>query len=178
MENRNKLFLFGTVAVVAIIVGGMFLTNIRGPRPAQPTDDTQPVTTSDNVENTLVVNDQDAGDTIFVESASISKGFVVAHEIDESGEPGAVIGISELIFGTSTNIRVPLAKFTLNGDRVIVMLHEDGNSDSEFILEEDPVAKDADGNNVTRTIRTGSAFDPTDSDVQGESTETPVVPGI
>ena len=98
------------------------------------TSDTSPV---------FVAESQPRGDMVDIASVTLVRpGYVVVHD-DENGQPGTVLGHSELLdAGTHEDVRIPLDTPS-EGGGVWPMLHvDDGNGTYEFPGADEPVMID------------------------------------
>ncbi|MGE0023417.1 MAG: hypothetical protein AB7S70_07295 [Hyphomicrobium sp.] len=67
-------------------------------------------------------------------------GYVVVHRTDFTGTlPGSVIGHAPVKAGSNAEVSVPLDKQQEAGTRLIVMLHEEGDGDTDFDAADKPV---------------------------------------
>ena len=93
----------------------------------------------------LTVFDQTPGQVVTIESVSLTTpGFVVI-QVDEAGVPGAVLGVSPMLFAETSNlVDVPLsAPLTLGTMYFATVYHDDG--DGVFSLEKDLPVSDVYG---------------------------------
>jgi hypothetical protein len=66
-------------------------------------------------------------------------GYLVVHSTDFTGTlPGTVIGHTAVKSGASAEISIPLDRTTKAGDKLIVMLHEEGDNDTDFDAADKP----------------------------------------
>lgn len=66
-------------------------------------------------------------------------GYVVVHSTDFTGTiPGTVIGHAAVKAGESAEVSIPLDRKTKAGDKLIVMLHEEGDNDTDFDAADKP----------------------------------------
>lgn len=72
--------------------------------------------------------------TVTVGSVTADKdGYVVVHRSDFTGTiPGAIIGHAPVKAGENTNISIALSPKAEAGAYLIVMLHEEGDNDTDF----------------------------------------------
>ncbi|MFT7579297.1 MAG: hypothetical protein ACI9MR_000961 [Myxococcota bacterium] len=82
---------------------------------------------------------------VVAEAFSIGVGFVVIHE-DNSGVPGASIGLAPLKSGINDGILVTLDRDATNNETLHAMLHIDANADDTYDADTDVPAVDTDGN--------------------------------
>jgi hypothetical protein len=67
-------------------------------------------------------------------------GYVVVHRTDFTGTlPGPVIGHAPVKAGANAEVRVTLDKQAEAGTKLIVMLHEEGDNDTDFDAADKPV---------------------------------------
>ncbi len=116
------------LAIVVVVLGVAFFlqsgekTNFSG--------DSSGLIVSDN---TIYVAEQAPGSSMLVSVVRLEKpGFVVIHE-DASGEPGKILGVSNLLpVGETENPpSIALSDATADGETVYAMLHSD-NGDGKF----------------------------------------------
>jgi hypothetical protein len=66
-------------------------------------------------------------------------GYLVVHATDESGTmPGTVIGNTPVQPGEHSDVAITLAKPLKAGTKLIVMLHEEGDNDTDFDSADKP----------------------------------------
>lgn len=129
-HNQKGSVLFVAITVVAIAgVALLFLQSRQNRMPVLETSPTLPPeserlnATPDSL-NTLVVGDIDPGDSVVVKNATLSEAGYVQIFMDASGEPGKLLGKSELLeMGTHESIEVSLSSAVTDGDVVIVGLY-------------------------------------------------------
>lgn len=67
-------------------------------------------------------------------------GYLVVHRTDFTGTlPGTVIGHAPVKAGENAEVSVVLEKQAEAGDKLIVMLHEEGDNDTDFDAADKPV---------------------------------------
>lgn len=93
-----------------------------------------------------------SGTSVTVGSVTADKdGYIVVHRTDFTGTlPGSVVGHAPVKAGSNANVTVTLDKEAKPGTSLIVMLHEEGDGDTDFD-DADPPAK-ADGKVVQQTV--------------------------
>lgn len=78
-------------------------------------------------------------------------GYVVVHRTDFTGTlPGSVVGHAAVKAGANAEVSVPLDKQQEPGTKLIVMLHEEGDGDTDFDDADKPVR--ANGAPVQQTV--------------------------
>jgi len=78
-------------------------------------------------------------------------GYVVVHRTDFTGTlPGSVIGHAPVKAGSNAEVSVPLDQQQEAGTKLIVMLHEEGDGDTDFDAADKPVR--ANGAPVQQTV--------------------------
>jgi len=66
-------------------------------------------------------------------------GYVVVHATDFTGTiPGSVIGHAPVTAGENADIAINLERTMKSGAKLIVMLHEEGNNDTQFDKADPP----------------------------------------
>lgn len=158
MSQNQTIALVVVVAVVAGGIGFWFGTLNARPEPAAPIGGTpgetignQPAAgsgiTLPRGENAIAVDDQDAGSTATVRSATLSEeGWVVIHE-DWNGKPGNILGARRLLAGTHQAVVVELLRSTEGGKVYYAMLHRD-DGDKAFAHTRDLPVLDAGGSPI------------------------------
>lgn len=96
----------------------------------KPASISNPEATAGN--DSVVVSDQSAGDSVAVQSVTLSqKGWVAIRDAD-----GKTLGAALFPAGTSTDVSVPLLRATEAGQRYQVLLYyDDGNHDFDLKTE-------------------------------------------
>lgn len=89
-------------------------------------------------ENAIYVPDQEPDDSVTAGLVVLAEpGFVVIHEADANGNPGAILGASTVLsVGESRNVEITLNRASVDGETLMAMLHRD-NGDSAFDAGED-----------------------------------------
>lgn len=87
-----------------------------------------------------------SGSSVTVGSVTADKpGYLVVHRTDFTGTlPGSVIGHAPVKAGQNADVAITLDKPAEAGSKLIVMLHEEGDNDTEFDSADKP-AKSAQG---------------------------------
>ena len=90
--------------------------------------------------------------SVVAASVTASKaGYLVVHEADATGtKAGAILGNVAVKAGENKDVTVPLASDIKAGARLILMLHEEANTDAKFDDKDKPVS--ADGKVVMQSI--------------------------
>jgi hypothetical protein len=107
----------------------------------------------DNVKEGLNTGGRLAGDPIIATEVKLAKsGYVVVHE-DKDGEPGAVIGVSDLLTkGLTKEVEIKLDRPSVVGETLWVMLHtDDGDGEFEFPGSDTPLV-DEKGEAIVKPI--------------------------
>lgn len=158
MSQNQTIALVVVVAVVAGGIGFWFGTlNARSgaaiPANGMPggTPESTPAAgagiTLPSGANAIAVDDQDAGSTATVRSATLSEeGWVVIHE-DWNGKPGNILGARRLPAGTQQAVVVELLRSTEGGKVYYAMLHRD-DGDKAFAHTRDLPVLDASGSPI------------------------------
>lgn len=67
-------------------------------------------------------------------------GYLVVHATDFTGTiPGTVIGHAPVKAGANAEVSIPLDRTVKSGAKLIVMLHEEGDNDTDFDAADKPV---------------------------------------
>ncbi len=110
---------------------------------ADATSGTRPVTPAASVAvsgDAVSVQDQSAGDTVRVDSATLPHmGWVAVRDGD-----GRVLGAARLEAGAHTTVQVELLRATETGERYQILLYVD-DGDKAFDLHKDTLLMNADG---------------------------------
>lgn len=102
---------------------------------------------SASAESAIVPNSIKASaNAVTVGSVTADKdGYLVVHRTDFTGTlPGSVVGHAPVKAGQSSDIAIALDKAAEAGSKLIVMLHEEGDDDTEFDSADKP-ARSANG---------------------------------
>lgn len=80
-------------------------------------------------------------DAVTVGSIKAEKdGYVVVHRTDFTGTiPGIVVGHAPVKAGDNAEVSVPLTEQAKSGDKLIVMLHAEGDGNTTFDAADKPV---------------------------------------
>ena len=80
------------------------------------------------------------GSSVNVGSVTAEKdGYLVVHRTDFTGTiPGTVIGHAPVKAGENTDVAITLEKKAEPGAKLIVMLHEEGDNDTDFDAADKP----------------------------------------
>ncbi len=153
MENKKKIIIFGTLGIISIIVAGLIFLRNSSQKTSQ-TDLASNVSGVTGV-NGVVVREQFAGDFVLIDAVKLAeRGFVAIH-LQEDGEPGVLIGSSELVVTEATDIKIPLGRPVVEGEVIYVMLYTDVNDDGELLFDTDTPVLDEDGNVISHQIVVG-----------------------
>lgn len=102
--------------------------------------------------DSVSVEDQKAGNSVFIKSvAFVESGWVAIHE-DLNGTPGNILGARRFNAGKSDGI-VELLRNTIAGNKYYTILHRD-DGDGEFDHTKDFVIYDSEENPVSVTFET------------------------
>ncbi|MEX0931245.1 MAG: hypothetical protein WDZ88_00680 [Candidatus Paceibacterota bacterium] len=151
--------LLAVAAVLLVVV--LVIIGVRSEEETPSSNNTQEVVENENTntntspasETTLRVNDLNPGGReVSIEQVQMSvSGFVIIRE-DNSGTPGAVIGVSDNIGpGLMTEVIIELERETVNNDILYAQLYRD-NGDSEFNEQDDAPVKNSDGSVISETF--------------------------
>lgn len=122
-----KNILWGAVAVVAIVLIIFFVRGRDGEQ-----EQGEPLVSSTDGQNTVVVADQEPGSSVTVDLVVlVNSGFVVIHE-DADGAPGADIGHSAALIGSNQDVVVSLERPSRESETLHAMLHRDANDNSIY----------------------------------------------
>lgn len=101
---------------------------------SQPTAATAATTApAKSATGTIAAKDQPAaGDSIMVESATISQDGWIAVHSDAAGKPGPVVGFTALKAGTSNDVKIMLSPAPKAGDKLWPMLHVDAGTIGKY----------------------------------------------
>jgi hypothetical protein len=85
-----------------------------------------------------------SGSSVTVGSVTADKdGYLVVHRTDFTGTlPGSVIGHAPVKAGPNADVTITLDKPAEAGTNLIVMLHEEGDNDTEFDAADQPAKAD------------------------------------
>lgn len=140
MNKKNSIIL----AVLAVVILVLLFFLLRGAENRQNSSNTNRDSSGLIVGNNAVyVSDQKPGNSIKASVVRLEKpGFLVIHE-DKGGNPGDIIGSSQLLpIGQTQNLLpITLSIVILDGQTIYAMLHID-NGDSIFKEGEDKPAID------------------------------------
>lgn len=155
MIKYSVPFVLG-VAIGALVVGAWFVlypehaeapTDTAADMPAVPVAGTRPAEESTHFSgdpesftqagNAVSVRDQQAGNTIVVDSASLAQdGWIVVHEEILDGVIGNALGATRKDAGTYTAVSIELLRPTVAGKHYWVTVYAD-NGDKIFSLKDD-----------------------------------------
>ena len=114
------------VAIVVIVLIIIFAT-----KSGQESEGPKLVSMTDG-QNTVVVSDQDFGESVTVKLVTLSgSGYVVIHA-DADGSPGEVIGHSGVLTGVSESLVVTLDRASKPGETLYAMLHGEDDDDGVY----------------------------------------------
>lgn len=134
---------------VAPFFGSIIVTN--GVSPA-PSSSQSPAPSAALQQASLNVSAQSlSGNQIIIAGLYLDKpGFVVIHK-DVNGAPSAIIGHSDLISGSRTNLVVSIDK-NQAGSRVFAMLHYDANNNGVYDSADEGTAVKVEGGVVVKPV--------------------------
>lgn len=94
--------------------------------------------------------------TAVVDSTTLTQnGFVTIHD-DQNGNPGGVLGASELLqAGTHENLVIKLTRKTQDGEKLFAVVHKD-DGNGQLDPQNDEVLKDDSGNTVQAIFEVSS----------------------
>jgi len=137
-NNKTMIISVGVLIVLIVVVVYLFAT--RKPAGEQtPIDNgnSEFTSVSGDEKNSIIVNDQIPGKTIFFRNLTLEKnGFVVVRDNDK-GKPGKVIGSLFLEAGADQSGNVELDTPTVEGGTYYIELYIDTNSNGMFDESED-----------------------------------------
>ena len=102
----------------------------------------------------LIVVDQAPGDTVTVESVTLSSPTWVAVHEERTGALGNVLGAAWLPAGTHKNVTVELLRGTVGGGAYYAALYED-NGNKQFEYRTDKASSDSLGNHIVVRFSAG-----------------------
>lgn len=194
----NGKVIVGILAVVVIALGAYFLLSGDDTDYNNDTwEDTTQQDTNDTAQNEVVIRGNEAGDTVVVERARLSKdGFVVIYTFDSESNT-EVVGTSRFLSaGTHTDVIIELDGSVAANETVVAILHEDDGDESfdaetdAYLLEGNAAVVDTDVIDVVETeedaslaadvaatldVQMGDMTDDTDANTDGNvNTDTDV----
>jgi hypothetical protein len=134
MEN-NKNMRIGVVVLLLIVVGVAYLLFTRSSNQDIFIDEeeTEFISVSGDENNSVIVNDQIPGATVFFQNLTLEKdGFVVVRSANEDETEGEVVGTLFVEAGSDLNGNVELTSQTVEGGTYYIELYEDSNADGIF----------------------------------------------
>ncbi len=142
---KNKSTIVFVIIIILVVVGFFAFNSFLKKNINDTTDQTQVV---EELVPAIVVPKQAGGKNIFIESAVLKDGgYVVVHR-NKDGQPGDVIGVSELLLpGTTDNFLMNIDEEVKEGDSLIATIHKD-NGDNVFDITLDSLVVDANGDPV------------------------------
>lgn len=102
--------------------------------------------------NTITVDDQEAGETVFVSLTTLSRSAWIAIHEDNGGKPGNILGARYFSSGKTAGT-VELLRGTTLGNVYYAIIHAD-NGDREFNFRNDLPLQDPFGNYFMAEFRT------------------------
>lgn len=132
---RNLYAIIGLIVIILVIIVFSIVRN-KLPQLPKPGSTPTPTVVAEN-QPAVSVSKHTPARTAVVDSVILSKpGFAVVHE-DNNGQPGAVLGSSDLLTaGRHDNVIVPLSRKTNDGEILLVVVHDD-NGDGKFDASSD-----------------------------------------
>lgn len=137
------------IAIIAlIIIGGWLL--LSGDDAEAPTEEEEGSPTTSGMlaepNAVLVVNQRPDADIMVAQAHLERPGYVVIHK-DDGGNPGAIVGSSELLkTGQSDRVNITISEIPTVGDTYYAMLHFEESGDSTFDATVDaPVSSEIGG---------------------------------
>jgi len=155
----NDILKIGGLFVLGFVAGALVMNVISNRLVADDSDATsEEVKYNTNSENgdtagvpvtagsvSVKIDDQDAGDAVFVKSVTIPEnGWIVIHEVVD-GHVSNALGAARFDAGAHTNASVPLLRSTIAGGTYVVVLYAD-NGNRTFELNADLPLVDESGN--------------------------------
>lgn len=105
--------------------------------------------------NTLVIENQRAGSSVFVKKAELSQAeWVVIRETNTNGSAGNILGAGWFPAGVHENVSVELLRGMISGERYVAMLFSDADGNKKFDHTTDAPVSDADGNSIATLFST------------------------
>lgn len=154
MQN-NKTVVISVVILLLLVIGVAYFLFTRNSSDEVVVEDESGFTSvSGDERNSIIVNDQIPGNTIFFQNLTIEEdGFVVVRSDDE-GMPGDVVGSLFVEAGVDQNGNVELEESTIEGGVYYVELYVDSNNNGEFDESLDSAVFTASGSAVRVQIET------------------------
>ena len=145
MQNLSRLLI---PLLIVAFSASVFACGEPDPEDNDQDDDDETVTLSISVSDQTL--DEDEADVVTIDEAEIDEpGFAVIHE-DDDGEPGDVIGASDLIEeGTTSDFDAALDRDAEDDETLHAMLHYDEAGTEEYDGDDQPPVTDEDGDHVT-----------------------------
>lgn len=154
MQN-NKTVLISVVILLLLVIGVAYFLFTRGSSDDVIVEDESGFTSvSGDERNSIIVNDQIPGNTVFFQNLTLEEdGFVVVRsEVD--GEPGEVVGSLYVEAGADQSGSVELDLPTAEGGVYYVELYLDSDANGEFDESLDSPVRTALGSAVRVQIET------------------------
>lgn len=178
----NQGILWAIIAVLVLIILGGIAWNVSRPPVAEtpsleptlqvltpspePTFSAAPLTPTASVR----VSAQQPGRTVTIDEAVLPQNGFIAIHTDANGQPGPVIGNSDLLTaGTHVNTDIKLTRAARKGETLYAMLHNDADADGTYTFPgPDVPTTDAAGNIVMAPFTIGTvAASPSPSPATG-----------
>ncbi|MEX0933363.1 MAG: hypothetical protein WDZ74_01280 [Candidatus Paceibacterota bacterium] len=154
MKN-NKTVVISIAILLLLVVGVAFLLFTRESRDDVVVEDESGFTSvSGDERNSIIVNDQIPGETVFFQNLTLEDdGFVVVRSGD-GDKPGEVIGSLFVEAGADQSGNVELNESTTEGGIYYVELYVDSDGDGEFDENTDSLVRTSGGSVVRVQIET------------------------
>jgi hypothetical protein len=155
MQN-NKIVSISIVILLLLVVGVAYLLFTRESGEEVFIDDEADFTSvSGDENNSIIVNDQIPGGTIFFQNLTVEEdGFVVVRPANEGGEAGGVIGSLYVEAGADQNGNVELDALTTEGSVYYIELFVDTDNNGSFDESIDTPVRTAGGRPIRVQIET------------------------
>lgn len=152
------------IAIVLLVAGGAYWAYVN--TASEPETEEESGAASEETssgalagDNAVAASEQQPGSTAVVSMVVLAEpGYVVIHETNENGGPGAILGASAFLpAGTSNSVEIELSRASKDGEQLVAMLHTD-NGDGEFGAADDtPVSEN--GNIIMMHFTTSADAD-------------------
>lgn len=149
MKNSREYTIFVVGIVIGLFGGYLFFAQgtdkaAQATEGSMMTDDSQmhaeDTGAMSNTTNEVVVNNQPAGDSVTIDSATLTKeAWIVIRDKNEDGEPGNILGAQLFTPETKTGT-VSLLRNTIPDQSYYVAIYaDDGDHEFEFKTDDKPV---------------------------------------
>jgi len=132
MQN-NKTVVISVAILLLLVIGVSYFLFTRGSSEDVVVEDESGFTSvSGDERNSIIVNDQIPGETVFFQNLTlVEDGFIVVRS-DDGEEPGDVVGSLFVEAGADQNGNVELDEATTEGGVYYVELYVDSDGNGEF----------------------------------------------